>query len=142
MFTTSCFLAVLFAAAPASVGAPESLEATAEATVRVKLNRIETGKLLDRYAVLIQREKDLQDSIRSAEGRQQEYKEALGRVRDDLGTTKRKLVGLEVEKARLIEQFGKMESGDASTEPNDRMNRTLEKILERLTAIEKHLEKK
>jgi septal ring factor EnvC (AmiA/AmiB activator) len=143
---TSSFLAVLFATVPPALGAPASLEATAQAIVRLKLNKIETAKLLNRYAFLIQREMDLQGSVKacvkSADTRLQEYKDALTQAQDDLETTKKKLVDLEVEKAKLIEQFGKPESADASAENIDRLNRNLEKILERLTTIEKRLEKK
>jgi predicted nucleic acid-binding Zn-ribbon protein len=89
---------------------------------------------------------DLQGSVKacvkSADTRLQEYKDALTQAQDDLETTKKKLVDLEVEKAKLIEQFGKPESADASAENIDRLNRNLEKILERLTTIEKRLEKK
>src|SRR5260370_9231040 len=63
MFTTSCFLAVVFATVPPSLGSPASLEATSQASVRLRLNVIETAKLLERYATLLQREMDLHDSV-------------------------------------------------------------------------------
>src|SRR5713226_4956588 len=123
--TTSCCLAVLFAAVAPSLGAPASLEVTSQASVRLKLNAIETAKNFERYAKLIQREMDLHNSVnacvKGADIRMQEYRDALTQAQEDLETTKTKLVDLEVEKAKLIEQFGKPDSGDATTERIDRV---------------------
>src|SRR6266852_2642858 len=67
MFTTSCFLAVVFAAGSPALGAPadekQVLETKSQATVRLKLNVVETGKLLARYEKLLQREMDLQENV-------------------------------------------------------------------------------
>jgi hypothetical protein len=148
MFTTSCCLAVLFAAGPSSLGAPASLEATSQASVRWKLNRIETAKLLERYENLLQREMILRDDVKiyTKSGNNhpllQQSEDRLEQVQENLETTKKKLVDLEMEKTKLIEHFGKPEPGDGSAEHIDPLNRTLEKILERLTAIEKRLDKK
>jgi hypothetical protein len=150
MFTTSCFLAVVFAAGPPSLGAPadekQLLETKSQATVRLKLNVIESAKLLERYEKLLQREIDLQENVKacnkSGDPRLPEYEDALKDAQEALETTKKKLLDLEMEKARLIERLGKKDSGDASSEQIEKLNRTLEKILERLTGIEKRLERK
>ncbi len=150
MFTTSCFLAVVFAAGSPALGAPadekQVLETKSQATVRLKLNVVETGKLLARYEKLLQREMDLQENVdacnKSGDPRLPQYEDALKDAQEALETTKKKLLDLEVEKAKLIERLGKKESSDASPEQIDKMNRTLERILERLTSIEKRLEKK
>jgi len=150
MFTTSCFLAIVFAAVPPGLGAPalekESLETKSRATVRLKLNVIETGKLLERYEKLLQREMDLQENVKacnkSGDPRLPQYQDALKDAQEALEPTKKKLFDLDMEKAKLMERLGKKDSGDASPEQIDKMNRTLEKILERLTGIEKRLEKK
>src|SRR5712691_7597730 len=137
MFTTSCFLAVVFAAVPPSLGAPadekQLLEIKSRATVRLKLNGIETAKLLARYEKLLQREMDLQENVdacnKSGDPRLPQYEDALKDAQEALETTKKKLLDLEVEKAKLIERLGKKESSDASPEQIDKMNRTLERIL-------------
>jgi hypothetical protein len=146
--TTSCLLAVVFASVAPALGAPASLEATSQATVRWKLNRIETAKNLERYENLLQREMILRDDVMAYNksggypGLLQACEERLEQVQENLETTKKQLVELEMEKAKLIEHFGKPESGDASTDNIERLNRTLEKILDRVTTIEKRLEKK
>jgi hypothetical protein len=146
--TTSCLFAVMFASVAPSLGAPASLEATSQASVRWKLNRIETAKNLERYENLVQREMNLRDDVKAYIKSSNNpdllhaCEESLKQVQENLETTKIRLVDLEVEKAKLIDQFGKPESGDAATENIDRLNRSLEKILERLTTIEKRLEKK
>jgi hypothetical protein len=150
MFTTSCLLAVVFAAVPPSLGAPalekEVLETKAQATVRLRLNVVETVMLLERYEKLLQREIDLQESVKacnkSGDPRLPEYEDALKDAQEALEATKKKLFDLEMEKVKLMERLGKKESGDVSPEQIDKINRTLEKILERLTSIEKRLEKK
>jgi hypothetical protein len=148
MLTTNCFLVVLFATVPATFGAPTSLEATSQAAVRLKLNAIETARFLERYekdfAFRMHCEENIELYSKAAVDPEilKRQKSDLESVEDSLEKTKKKLVDLEVEKTKLIEQFGKPESADASTERMDKMNRTLQKILERLAAVENRLEKR
>jgi hypothetical protein len=150
MFTANWFLAVLFAAAPHVLGAPalekQAMETKPEATVRLKLNGIETATLLVRYEKLLQRELEVEENVKACNKvgdlRLREYEDALKDAQEGLEATKKKLLDLELERSRLMERLGKKESGDASAEQIDKMNRTLEKILERLISIEKQLEKK
>jgi hypothetical protein len=140
----------VFAAVPPALGAPadekQLLETKSQATVRLKLNGIETAKLLERYEKFLQREMDLQENVKacnkSGDPRLPQYEDALKDAQEALEPTKKKLFDLEMEKAKLVERLGKKESGDASAEQIDKMNRILEKILERLSSIEKRLERK
>jgi septal ring factor EnvC (AmiA/AmiB activator) len=149
MLTTSCFIAMTLAVGPLALGAPadpkQTLEETSKATVRLKLNAIETAKLLERYQKQLQREADLSGSVRatvkSGDDRLPQYQDALKEAQDDLERIKQKLVDLEMEKAKLLQQLGKKEAAEGGPESVDRTNRLLEQILDRVISIEKRLDK-
>jgi hypothetical protein len=127
--------------APLRIAAPDP----AEATVRLRLNALETSELLGRYRTLVRRELSLQDSVRaclkSGEDRLHEYQQALQETQDDLANTKKRLVTLETEKTRLNERLGRKAVSAPAVESSDRSLRILKELLERLDRIEKQMEK-
>jgi hypothetical protein len=139
----ACALLVASGAEPADE--KKAPEGPAEMAVRLKLNAIETSKLLEHYETLVKRELGLQDNVRacikSGDNRVPQYQQALQEAQDDLDATRKKLVALEVEKRKLTAQLGRKDLPDHATEPLARANQALAKILERLTDIEKRLEK-
>lgn len=149
MLTPCCFFALALAAVPPSLGAPANekheREATAQATVQLKLNGIETARLMERYEKLFQREIDLTDTVRACartgDERLAGYENTRKDVQADLKETKSRLLDLELEKPKLLERLGKKESSDPPAEAIQRTNQLLEKIVDRLISIEKRLEK-
>jgi hypothetical protein len=137
--------ALLLASGADSADETKTPKPSPEATVRLKLNEIETSKLLDHYGTLVKRELGLRDNVRacikSNDKRLPEYQKALQDAQDDLDSTKKKLVALERERKKLATPLGKKEQRDAPAEQLEKANRTLSKILERLGSIEKRLEK-
>jgi hypothetical protein len=73
---------------------------------------------------------------KSGEPRLPQYQEALRETQADLETTKRRMVELEAERLKLIRTLGK--APDTTSQDTERI---LNKILDRLIAIEKRLEK-
>jgi len=130
------------APAPDEKKAPEDLS---EMKVRLRLNAIETAQFLEHFGALVKRELGLQDSVRacmkSGDPRLPQYQQALQEAQDDLAKTKKRLTTLESERAKLVERLGTKNTGDVPLESIERANRTLDKILERLSSIEKRLEK-
>ena len=148
MCTRSWFLilaGVLLVTPHAGSADDKALESTSEKVVRLKLNGIETAQLLEHHEWLSKRELSLQDSVRACikagSNRLPEYQQSLKETRDDLDATKQKLVALEVEKRKLTAQLGKADLPDTMSDPLERANQTLAKILERLSSIDKRLEK-
>jgi hypothetical protein len=108
-----------------------------EAAVRLRLNAVEYGILLDRYEMLLKRELAQKDSLRlyspatraKQENSLKETQVALEAVRKQAGE-------LESERLKLLRTLGKVQ--EAAPLESDRI---LKKILERLVSIEKRLEK-
>ena len=113
--------------------------------IRLKLNAIESSTLLEHYETIAKRELGLHDSVRaclkSGDNRLPQYQQALQESQDDLDTTKKKLVALEAEKKKLITQLGAKDLLTALIERVERTDRNLIKIVDRLNALEKRLEK-
>ena len=149
MLTTTCFLGITLSVLPPNLGVPadpkQTLEETAKTTVRLKLNAIEIANLLERYEKLLQREADLTGSVRatvkSGDERQPHYQDALKETQDDLERIKRRLIELEMEKAKLAQPRPQKEIVERRDDSFDRTNRLLEQILERLISIEKRLDR-
>lgn len=129
----------------AGAGEKKPTDDVAEMKVRLKLNAIEGAILLDYYGVFVKRELDLRDSVRasikSGVERLPEYQKALEEVRADLEVTKKRLITIESEKAKLIEKLGPKNVAEESTENAARISRILEQLLDRLTIVEKRLQK-
>jgi predicted transcriptional regulator len=149
MLTRTCLLALACVLLATSVAdstdeksAPEDLS---ESRVRYRLNAIETAQLLNYYEVLVKRELDFRENMRAslqASGnRVAEFQQALQDLQADLAAIKRKLVALEVERTERTARLGKGGPADATPDSLERVNRTLDKVLERLNTIEKRLEK-
>ena len=148
MFARIClagFACVLFAfpVGPAaddkqvSQGVPETL-------ISLRLNAIQTAKLLEAYEKYVQQEQELQLDLRVADPmdpRLTEYRKRIDIVATKLDTIKNKLITLETEKAKLIKRLPKEKLADEAPGSAARANLLLEKILERLGSIEKRLEK-
>jgi len=124
---------------------PQAPPDVAEVNVLLRLNGIETAKLMEHYSALVKRELALQDSVRacmkSGDTRLPEYQQALQEAQDDLSSTKKRLIALEVEKLKLNERLGRKVVSDPATESTERILRALDQMLERLDSIEKRLEK-
>jgi hypothetical protein len=133
---------VSLAGAAGETKAPEDVP---EMKVRLRLNAIETAKLQEHYQGLVQRELELQDSVRacrkSGDGRLPEYLEALQETQGDLEKTRKKLVALESEREKVLRRLAAQSGPGASPEPPPKADRILEKILERLGGIEKRLQR-
>lgn len=117
----------------------------AEMKVQLRLNAIESSKLADHYASLLTRQLSLQDSVRACmrvgDERLPNYQQALNDVRDDLEKTKKRLMTLETANEKLVDRIGKKNLGDGSIDQLDKINRNLEKIVDRLETIERRLNK-
>jgi hypothetical protein len=128
-----------------SAGETKPADNPAEMKVRLKLNVIESCKLLEHYGSLLDRVLALQHSIRacvkSGDERLAQYEQALTEAQADLERTKKRLIVLESEKAKLVERLGLKNAGDGSPEHLEGVNRMLDRILDRLAGIEKRLEK-
>jgi hypothetical protein len=139
----ACVLLVsVFGPAADDKDAPEEVH---EIRVSLRLNAIQTAKVLDQYEKLAQREIQLPDGIRAAarsgDTRLPELQQALAEVQADILTAKKKLIELESEKAKLVKRLKKINVADETPAPAETANRLLEKILDRLVSIEKRLEK-
>jgi chromosome segregation ATPase len=128
--------------APSGKEQKRGAEDPSEMTVRFRLNGIEAATYYEEYRQAVKRERGLQENVRaciqSGDNRLPEYKQALQNTQDDLAKLKKKLAALESEKTKLVRALGKKRADELSLEAKDR---TLDKILERLTAIDKRLEK-
>ena len=128
-----------------SAGEKKQAEDLSELKVRLRLNAIESSRLMDHYAALFARELGLQDSVRacikSGDDRLPQYQQALNQARADLEQTKKKLSALESEKTKLIERLGAKNAAEATLDRLESVNRVLDRILERLGSLEKRLEK-
>jgi hypothetical protein len=150
-FTWVCLpiaLAALLAGTLPGTPAPQDAKAPAdpsEMRVRLRLNAAEAAQLLQHYEGLVKRELGLQESVRactkSGDARLPQYQQALQEVQDDVKTTKERLVRLESEREKLVERLGPKSREEVALELVERTSHTLEKILERLSGIEKRLEK-
>jgi hypothetical protein len=120
-------------------------ESSTELQVRLRLNAIESAALLERYQTLVKRELSLQDSLRacikSGDDRVHQYGQALQEAQSDLKTAKKTLITLESERVRLLERLGKKNAGDARPGALESVGGVLDRILMRLSGIEKRLEK-
>src|SRR5262249_8810321 len=98
-----------------------------------------------RYGALFERELSLQDSVRacikSGDERLQQYQQALDETRADLEQTRKKLAALETEKGKLIDRLGPKNIDAPAPEQFEKLNRTLEKLLDRLGNLDKRVEK-
>jgi len=122
----------------------ESIEQNAEIKITLRLNTLHTKQVLMQFENLLQRETDLQTSLRAldtTDGRIAEYQKLLQDAQTDLQTIKKKLIALEVENAKLAKQLPKRDQEEETPKPAERSDRLLEKILQRLERIEKRLEK-
>jgi hypothetical protein len=79
--------------------------------------------------------------VKSGDPRLPQYQQALQEAQDDLKTTKKKLVQLESERAKLATRLESKIGEGAGLESEKRTHQLLEKILDRLSSIEKRLEK-
>jgi hypothetical protein len=149
MFARAClpgFACVLLALSFTPAGDDKDVvDEVAEIRVSLRLNAIQTSKVLDLYEQLAKRELELQDSIRAVaktgDGRPQQLEQALAVVQADVSVTKKKLVALETERAKLTQRLKKLTAADETAAQAETTNRLLEKILERLGSIEKRLVK-
>jgi hypothetical protein len=120
-------------------------ESPAEVQVRLRLNAIESAALLERYEMLIKQELSLQDSLRacikSGDDRVHQYGQALQDAQSDLEKAKKTLITLELDRARLLERLGKKNAADATPAAPHSVSDALDRILMRLSSIEKRLEK-
>jgi hypothetical protein len=111
-----------------------------ETAVRLRLNAVEAAVQLAHYEALVKRELRLKDSVRACEKsgdvRLPEYKQALKETQSDLDTARKRMAELDSEKQKLTRARGKKQ--EPAPQETDRI---LEQILDRLTAIEKRLEK-
>lgn len=135
-------LAFPFVGAADETKAPEDLP---EVTIRLQLNALESAKLAAHYEMLVERELNLQGSIRacikSGDQRLPQYQQALQEAQGDLETTKKKMIALESERVKLRKRLGEKNAADAALDQTENMSRKLDKILERLDRLEKRLEK-
>jgi hypothetical protein len=124
--------------------AKELAEQIAEIKISLRLNAIQTTKLLAQYERILQREMDLHGSVRAIEPpdpRALQYQQALQDAQSDLVAVKKKLIALEVENVKLAKRLPKQDQVEETPKPAERPDRILEKILERLESIEKRLVK-
>jgi hypothetical protein len=124
--------------------AKELAEQIAEVKITLRLNAIQTTKLLGQYERLFQREMDLQNSVRSIDPmdtRLPQYQRSLQDTQADLVAVKKKLIAVEVENVKLAKRLPRQDQAEETLKPAERADRVLEKILERLESIEKRLEK-
>jgi hypothetical protein len=133
---------------PAFAGPAAEEKAVKEAStqkVRLRLLAIETSQLTAHYEGLVKRELELHDAVRSCmksgDERSHEYEQALLQTKKDLEETKDRLVALEFEKFKLTDGQAKKALEDAAVESTEKLNRTLDAILQRLDKIDKRLEK-
>src|SRR5262249_3563361 len=109
---------------------PQAPPDVAEVTVLLRLNAIETTKLLEHYSALVKRELSLRDGVRaclkSGDDRLAEYQQALQEAQDDLASTKKRLLTLETEKVKLNERLGRKIVYDPAIEANERIMRGLD----------------
>jgi hypothetical protein len=136
------FLATSFSG---SAGEKKPVESVPEMKVRVRLINIETAILMDDYAIHLKREIDLRDSVRASkrngDERLPDYQKALDDTRSDLDQTRKRLLTLETDKAALIERLGPKYVVEEPSEQSIRIQRALEQILDRLTTLERRLQK-
>jgi hypothetical protein len=135
-------LAFPFVGAADETKAPDDLP---EVTVRLQLIAIESAKLATHYGILVERELNLQGSVRAAiksgDQRLPEFQQGLQEAQGDLETTRKKMIALESERLTLRKRLGEKNSGNTAIDQTENMSRKLDKILERLDRIEKRLEK-
>lgn len=144
----SICLAVLLVGAGFGTPTPREIKEPpdrSELKVELRLNDAQTTHLMEHYEMLVKRESNLQGSVRacvkSGDPRLAEYQQALQEAQDDLKATKKKLVQLESDRAKLVKRLKTKTGGGAGLESSERTHQLLEKILDRLSAIEKRLEK-
>jgi len=140
-------LAVPFRAGVLAAPAPEplKLEERIEIEVTVKTLALEIRKLADLYEKGIDRRFQLKEILRAVARAPKEnrspYQQAVLDQEQTLKEIKEKWVAIELQRAKLLSRLGKKD-GEAAPESTEKMHSTLEKILERLITVEKHLEKR
>lgn len=108
----------------------------ARVTIRLRLIGIEMRTLLEVYEKASRRESEYQQEVklaaRDGNRRAAEFRQRLDDAREAMKETEQRLVKLEVERGKLLRRLGKKDADDTPV---------LSALLERLTAIEKRLEK-
>src|SRR5713226_318292 len=124
--------------------AKEMAEQIAEIKITLRLNAIHSSRLLAEYERLLKVMTDLRNSARSLEPmdkRALQYERAFEDYKSELVAAKKNLIALEVENVKLAKRLPKQDQVEETPKPAERLDRVLEKILERLDSIEKRLEK-
>jgi hypothetical protein len=151
-FALAVLVLLLWRAAPAVPAAPApeapalTPEEKARCRVRLRLVDIEMRKRLQSYEAQLEYELSLTDSIRALannpkDRRGPEYERALRETQVSLKETEEKLVALEKERIRLLGRLGRSERDAPDPLGLNKVPPTLETVVERLTEIEKRLER-
>jgi hypothetical protein len=122
----------------------------AEATTRLKLIDIEARIALDGYERGVKHVLDLRENVRALlriqatpqnQQRLADAQLALQDTEQDVKEAREKLVRLELERTRLLHRLGRKGGAEAVPTLADRLQRSLDQILERVASIEKRLER-